>query len=210
MSHARGVRPIVLVHGIWDSARRIAPLARGLRRRGFTHVHAVDLIPPWGNARLEVLAEQLRTFVANVQQEHGVDKVDLVGFSMGALVSRAYLALLDGKHHVRTFVSMAAPHQGTLMAYLLPLPGVKQMRPNSPFLRALGEGCEPLGDVNVHCIYTPFDLSIVPGRSGCLKGARSTHVVPVLVHRWMLSDGRVADLVASLLREEHSRTPLSA
>jgi triacylglycerol lipase len=187
------------VHGIWDSARRIAPLTRGLTARGFQHVKAMDLTPPWGNARLEALAEQVQRYVAEVRRESGHEQVDLVGFSMGGLVSRAYLGLLGGAAHVRTFVSISAPHQGTLVAYCAPLEGVRQMRPGSALLTQLDS--TPLGEVAVHCIYTPFDATIVPGSSGVLRGAKSVHRVPVAWHRWMLSDARVHDLVARLLRE---------
>jgi hypothetical protein len=49
-------------------------------------------------------------------------------------------------------------------------------------------------------VYTPLDTMIVPSDSSVLKGARSVHRIPVLVHRLMLSDRRVLDLVARLLR----------
>jgi triacylglycerol lipase len=192
------VLPVVLVHGIWDSARRIAPLTRGLGARGFMHLKAMDLTPPWGNARLEALAEQVHACVAAVRRDYGCEQVDIVGFSMGGLVTRAYLALLGGHVHVRKFVSISAPHQGTLAAYAMPLDGVRQMRPGSALISELEAAS--LGDVVVHCIYTPYDAMIVPGTSGILAGARSVHALPVKFHRWMLSDARVHDLVAELLR----------
>jgi triacylglycerol lipase len=192
------VRPVVLVHGIWDSARRIAPLTRGLSARGFKHLLPMDLTPPWGNATIEALAEQLSSTVGTVRRDYGSEQVDVVGFSMGGLVTRTYLALLGGREHVRTFVSISAPHQGTLAAYAMPLAGVRQMRPGSTLIAQLEAAS--LGDVAVHCIYTPYDATIIPGSSGVLAGARSVHTVPVKLHRWMLSDARVHDLVAELLR----------
>jgi triacylglycerol esterase/lipase EstA (alpha/beta hydrolase family) len=194
------MRPVLLVHGIWDSAKRIQPLARGLARRGVAHVHAMDLLPRWGNAPLERLAEQVERKVEQVLAETRSDKLDLVGFSMGALVSRTYLTRHAGHLRVRRFVSISGPHAGSLMAYTMPLAGVRQMRPRSDFLRAL-EG-DHLGwtGVSVHCIYSPYDTTVLPGSSGILRGAHSVHSVPVLLHRWMLSDARVLDLVADLLR----------
>ena len=193
------MRPVVLVHGIWDSAQRIAPLAQGLARRGITRVHAMDLLPPWGNARLEALAEQVEQSVERVLGERGAEDVDLVGFSMGALVSRSYLTLRGGHRRVRRFISISGPHRGSLTAYAMPLAGVRQMRPGSAFLRSLGDEAGWEG-VSVHCIYTPFDAMVMPGVSGILPWAHSVHRVPVLLHRWMLSDARVLDLVADLLR----------
>ncbi len=193
------MRPVVLVHGIWDSARRIAPLAHELTRRGIASVVAIDLLPPWGAARIETLAEQLARFVERTRQQHGSPQVDIVGFSMGGLVTRVYLEQLGGAPYVHRFVSISAPHGGTLSAYALPLAGGRQMRPRSALLRALGDDVSHLSTVNVHCVYTPYDLTVLPGDSGVLRGARSVHRVPVALHRWMLSDARVLDLTAHLL-----------
>jgi triacylglycerol lipase len=201
------MRPVVLVHGIWDSARRIAPLAQGLARRGITRMHVMDLSPPWGNALLEKLAEQVHEAVESALAQSDFERVDIVGFSMGALVTRTYLSLLAGHTRVRRFISISAPHKGTLLAYALPLAGVRQMRPKSAFLASLGPDASAWPDVSVHCIYTPFDSTIVPGESGVLTGARSVHRVPVLVHRWMMSDARVLDLTAALLTTTDEKLP---
>jgi triacylglycerol esterase/lipase EstA (alpha/beta hydrolase family) len=196
------MRPIVVVHGIWDSERSVAPLVHGLERHGHSEVHALSLRPSWGMAPIEKLAEQLARFVATLKAKRGVAAVDVVGFSMGALVTRAYLQLLSGDQHVRTFISISGPHRGTLSAYALPLYGVRQMRPGSPLLRALGDDVSHLRSVAVHCLYTPFDAMIVPSESSVLAGARSVHRLPVLVHKLMLYDARVHALTAQLLHDE--------
>jgi triacylglycerol lipase len=193
------MRPVVVVHGIWDDARSIAPLVRGLVRQGVQHVSAIELDPPWGTASIETLAEQLAAFAERTRRSHGAQAVDIVGFSMGALVARAYLQLLGGHVHTRSFVSIAGPHRGTLTAYALPLLGVRQMRPGSALLRALGDDVSHLPGLSVHCVVTPYDAMIVPSHSGVLRGARSVHRLPVLLHRLMVHDRRVHALVARLL-----------
>jgi triacylglycerol lipase len=195
------MRPLVVVHGIWDDARSIAPLVRGLARHGVGAPHVIELDPPWGTASIERLAEQLATFVERAQAQYGGERLDIVGFSMGALVTRTYLQLLGGHARVRSFVSISGPHRGTLTAYALPLLGVRQMRPGSALLRALGDDVSQLSSVAVHCLYTPFDAMIVPSHSGVLRGARSVHRLPVLLHRLMIHDARVHALVARLLGE---------
>jgi triacylglycerol lipase len=196
------MRPIVVVHGIWDNARSVSPLVQGLMRRGHREVHALSLQPPWGMAPIEQLATQLATFIATLKTRLGAPAVDVVGFSMGALVTRAYLQLLAGDAHVRTFVSISGPHRGTLTAYGLPLAGVRQMRPGSPLLRELGVDVSHLRSVAVHCVYTPFDAMIVPSESSVLDGARGVHKLPVLLHKLMLYDARVHALTAQLLHDE--------
>jgi triacylglycerol lipase len=196
--------PILLVHGIWDSAARIEPLCAGLAARGLGHARAIDLTPNDGRASIEQLAAQVDAAVEALRAETGASQLDLVGFSMGALVSRWYIQRGPGRARVRRFVSISGPHQGTLNAYCLPFAGVRQMRPGSALLRSLAADPDPWGSVEVHVLYTPLDLMIVPARSSELPGARTTRSFPVALHRWMLFDRRVLDAVAGILA---SRAP---
>lgn len=189
--------PVLVVHGIWDSKLRMRPLLEGLRLRGLPS--AFTLRPNDGSAPIESLARQVRDQAQRLCAEHGVPHLDLVGFSMGALTARYYLQRLGGVDRTRRFVSISGPQQGTHMARLSRLAGVRQMRPGSALIRDLQSDPEPWGHVQVHCIYTPFDLMIVPARSSVLPGARSIHSVTVPWHRRMIADRRVLDLTASLL-----------
>ena len=193
--------PVLVVHGLWDSEARVQPLVQGLRARGITPITAFDLEPGDGRGPIPQLALQVRDQVVRLERAHNAELVDIVAFSMGALVSRYYMQRAGGRAHVRRFISISGPHRGTYTAYGLPLTGVRQMRPGSTLLEDLAADPEPFGSVRVHCIYTPFDLMIVPATSSILPQAQSVHRVPALVHRFMLSDGRVLDLTSRLLRD---------
>ncbi len=198
------MRPVIVLHGIFDPAIRVMPLVRGLRARGVSVVRRAR-VPVLGTTRIEELARILAARVEQVRAEHGAEHVDIVGHSMGALVARTYLQCLRGHERVRTFVSICGPHRGTLTAYALPLQGIRQMRPGSPLLATLGHDVSALHDVRVHCLYTPYDVMIVPARSGILDGAASVHRMPVSAHHRMLQDARVQDLVADLLLDGSER-----
>jgi triacylglycerol lipase len=188
--------PTLFVHGIWDSAARVAPLRQGLEMRGVSNVHAFDLVPNTGSATIPELAVQVQA----AAEKLGGARFDLVGFSMGALISRYYLQRLGGLKRVRRFISISGPHAGTLTAYALPfLRGVQQMRPNSALLQDLARDEHPFGAVDVHTLTTPFDLMIVPSTSAELRGSKSHKSFPVKMHRWMITDARVLDHVAQLL-----------
>jgi triacylglycerol lipase len=159
----------------------------------------VELRPNTGSAPLEELGNQVRRRAEALVPESPDGRVDVVGFSMGALVSRWWIQRGGGKALARVFVSISGPHHGTLGAWGLPLAGVRQMRPRSPFLLDLARDPDPWGDVAVHCLYTPYDLMIVPATSSILPGARSVEAIPVPLHRWMISDERVLDAVAARL-----------
>ena len=191
--------PVVLVHGIWDSAARLDPLRAGLASRGITRTTAFDLRPNDGSAPIPELASQLDAAVRAALAGAGVERADVVGFSMGALVARWWIQRGGGRELVRRFVSISGPHAGTHAARALPLRGARDMRPDSDLLRDLAGDADPWGDVEVHCLYTPYDLMIVPPRSSVLPGAKTTRAFPVKLHRWMLTDGGVLDAVAHAL-----------
>lgn len=193
---------VLVVHGIWDSSRRLGPLVAGLALRGVRDVHAIDLVPNTGSAPIATLGERVAREVEALCVRHRVERVDLVGFSMGALVSRWYIQRGAGKARVRRFVSISGPHAGTLTAWALPLAGARDMRPRSPLLRDLDGDADPFGPVDVHCLYTPYDVMVVPATSAVLRGARTTRAFPVTMHRFMIQDARVLDHVAELLRAD--------
>src|SRR5262249_26543993 len=108
-------RPVVLVHGIWNSRAAFARISRYLRARGFD-VHALDLVPSDGSVAVEQLAAQLASYV-----DAGLPAAapfDLVGFSMGGVVSRYYVQRLGGASRVQRLVTISSPHHGTATAYL--------------------------------------------------------------------------------------------
>lgn len=193
-----GRNPVVLVHGMWDTCSVFGKMTTNLQKWGWT-VYSLDLIPCNGDASLEELAQQLQTFVAaNLPADR---PFDLVGFSMGGIVSRYYLQRLGGLARVQRFITIASPHQGTLIAYGSLRPGSIQMRPNSVFLNGLNEQLQQLANLNFTSIWTPFDAMIVPAHSSVLPIAQNVSI-PVLVHAWMVSDDRVISAVCQALQED--------
>ena len=198
--------PVLLVHGIWKSGTQLAALARRLRTAGL-RAECVDLHPADGSAPILELAGQVARAADALLASTGAPGLDLVGFSMGALVVRAYIQRLDGRARVRRYVSIAGPHAGTLTARLLAQPGARDMRPGSALLASLAADPDPWGPVEVHAFLTPYDLMVVPARTSLLAGARSTRVFPVLLHRWMVSDERVLGAVVEVLTAAPAAVP---
>jgi triacylglycerol lipase len=191
--------PVLIVHGIWDSRLRVRSLEHGLVSRGFQHARAFDLNPKDGRAPIAALAEQTKREADALLAEHG-GPIDLVGFSMGALVSRYYLQKLGGKACVRRFISVSGPQQGTFTAYALPLAGLRDMRPGSALIRELEADSDAFGNVEVHCLYTPYDAMIVPATSSVLRGAKSVQKIALPMHRMMITHRAGLDAIASILR----------
>lgn len=190
--------PVFLVHGIIDRAYVFNSLRAFLEREGWT-VYALDLIPNDGRARLEVLAQQLAVFI---DRQVGRDRpIDLIGFSMGGLVSRYYIQRLGGLDRVDHFISICAPNHGTRLAFLMPLfAGIRQMCPNSDFLNDLNQDAiDQLGQINYTSLWTPSDLMIIPADSARMPIGRNLPI-PAKMHAWTVSDARYhAEIAATLL-----------
>ena len=191
---ARGA--VVLVHGIHSTSADFTRLARHLRVEGH-EVMMLDLVPNNGAAVLDVLARQLADFV---EENLPGRRFNLVGFSMGGLVSRYYMQRLGGARWVDHFVTIAAPHHGTLMAVANRLPGGVQMRRNSAFIRDLALDQDCLENVKFTSFYTPLDVIIVPGRSSEMPQARNVRIW-ALMHPSLILEKRCLRAVAAVLRE---------
>lgn len=190
--------PVLLVHGIDDDASAFDVMRERLEREGWPHVHALSLVPNDGSEGVPALARQVAREAEALRTRTGARRVDVVGFSMGALVTRYWLQLHGGRLVVRRYISISGPHAGTQLAWLRRGKGVRQMRPQSRLLRYLERERRPWGEVEVHSFWTPWDLTIFPACSSRLRGA-SERTFPVLMHPWMLSDGRVLDAVVEVL-----------
>lgn len=187
--------PVLLVHGIWDTAKVFSKMKFHLEQQG-CDVRDLDLIPNNGDAPLEELAQQVANYIS---ANFPLDKpLDLVGFSMGGIVSRYYVQKLGGIERVQRFITISSPHNGTWLAYGSQRPGAKQMRPGSQFLQDLNQDVEILKRIDYTSIWTPLDLMIVPASSSKMPLGKEI-VIPVTLHAWMLTEPKILAAVAKVL-----------
>jgi triacylglycerol lipase len=167
--------------------------------RGGLSVHGLNLVPNDGEAALAELAQQLGNHIQTTFMTG--DAIDLIGFSMGGLVSRYYVQRLGGTHRVRKFVTIGTPHRGTWTAFLRANAGARNMRPGSTFLQDLNRDVEMLDGVSFASIWTPLDLMIVPANSSRVPVGRSIQV-RTLAHPLLVRDPQVLHLVLSILTDD--------
>ncbi|HEY9834457.1 MAG TPA: alpha/beta fold hydrolase [Stenomitos sp.] len=190
--------PVLLIHGITDTIAVFSKMAPALSRRGWS-VHHFNMIPNNGDCCLGLLAKQVADYVD--QTFDPKQPIDIVGFSMGGIVSRYYIQRLGGAERVKRFVSISAPNNGTVAGYLSWRLGCVQMRPDSAFLQDLNrDAVDILGRLNFTVIWTPYDLIIVPSNSSQMPVGKEV-TVPVRLHSWMLTDERCLQAVAKALSE---------
>ena len=190
-----GFNSVVLVHGIHSDARDMTRMARHFRAEG-REVFTPDLVPNGGQATIEELGRQLADYAAKHIPRGR--KFDLVGFSMGGLVSRYYVQRLGGADHVAHLVTIAAPHHGTIFARVHPGAGAAEMRRGSSFLRDLAKDDATLSRVKFTTFHTPLDLVVVPASSAKMPQARNIRVWASLHPSFILEKRCIRSVAAAL------------
>lgn len=197
MTQKNNRNPVLLVHGLNDTGAVFCKMAPYLTNLGFC-VYDLDLIPCNGDAKLDHLARQVAYYINNTFDAE--QPIDIVGFSMGGIVSRYYIQRLGGINRVQRFITIASPHRGTFAAYSSTRPGCLQMRPESEFLQDLNRDVTMLENLNFTSIWTPLDLMIVPANSSQLPVGKDVQVWAA-THPLMLTDNRSLQAVVMALTE---------
>ena len=188
------VMNIVLVHGIFENGKSFRPLINFLTEKGHT-CFAPTLRPFDARLGIEDLASKLRLLI---NETFGTDSpLVIIGFSMGAIISRYFIQLLDGHQRTKAFFSISAPHQGTFTAYFYPGQGARDMRPNSHLLVRLASHDNLLTGIPTFSYRTHFDNMIIPSSSSHWPVAKNI-IVKSPLHRLMV---RNASVYKSILAE---------
>ena len=155
--------PVVLVHGLIDNHSVFAVMRRSLRRRGFTSVCSWNYSPLLADVARG--AADLGAHLERVCEQTGHERVHVVGHSLGGLLARYHLQRQGGDQHIASLVTLGTPHQGSLLAHLLPTPLVRQLRPGSAVLQELA-GPAPGVRTPVTAVYSDMDQVVIPTSAG--------------------------------------------
>ena len=199
-----GVRPLVLVHGLWDTPHVFRRLQQYLEPRP-GEIMAPHLPHRLGSTPLLTLAQDLDDAI---QARFGPEQpIDLLGFSMGAIISRSWIQLLGGHQRTRCFLSLGSPQHGTLVAQPWPralLAGVADMKIGSALLRQLNRDVSTLGSLDCMSFYCPWDLMVIPSWTGVLP-IGPKQALPVWNHRQLIQSPRALQPVAEHLLQWSER-----
>lgn len=151
---SRAQRTLVFVHGLGANCAGFLPLQAYLRLHG----HRRSVASNYGAGSIEAMALALKR---DIDASVGGGRIDLVAHSMGGLVARCYVQLLGGARRVDRLITLGTPHRGTHAANFIPSALVRQLLPESPFIRHLNEQPAPEG-LRVTSIVAGRDLLIQP------------------------------------------------
>jgi predicted alpha/beta hydrolase family esterase len=155
--------PIVLVPGYGGNRMNWRALERQLRAAGFVNLHAMAYNPL--TADLPSIAARLKAHCEEAMSGSGVDRVHLIGHSLGGIVVRYAVSRLGLSTSATSVVTIAAPHRGTSVARLGRGPAAAAVRRGSPLLAELA--APPPDAVRWVAYYSNLDV-VVPPRSARL------------------------------------------
>jgi len=186
--------PILLLHGVLCNGGVWRSLKRRLRKAGLGPVYAPSYGPPL--ASIDLFADQIAAHIDRILAATGARQLSIVSHSMGGLVARAYLRKYGGGK-VRRVITIGAPHQGSVHAWMFPGTSLGQLRPGNAWLGALPE---PAGNAPPFVsIWSWHDSMVAPQTSARLRHGRNVEIVGV-GHNALLTDPDVAQKVIDELR----------
>lgn len=157
----RGETPVLLLHGLFDNRASWFWFKKQLKQRGINNVITLNL-SSWHSE--EVLTELLSKRIDELRHQLGVNKVHLIGHSMGGIIARNYIQLRGGESKVDKLICLGSPHAGSKLATFSVSPLGKHLIPGSAFMQRLNSSPQPEQVVTTN-IYTQKDNMVLPNDS---------------------------------------------
>ena len=165
----RGETPVLLLHGLFVNKASWFWFKYRLKQQGFNNVITMNL-SSWHNE--EILTELVAKKVDELRHQVGVNKINIVGHSMGGLIARNYIQLRGGSDKVEQLICLGSPHHGSKLAAFTLDPLGKLLIPNSDFLQRLNQAPIPEGVITTN-IYTSKDNMVLPNESCQIMWAKN-------------------------------------
>jgi triacylglycerol esterase/lipase EstA (alpha/beta hydrolase family) len=189
-------RGVLLLHGftcnrgLWNSWRE------RLTAAGHPHI-ALTMEPAFG--AIDTYASLIEAAVQRLTAITGEPPL-VVAHSMGGLAARAWWRQFGAGRLPPRIVTLATPHQGTLMARFSFSTNSRQMRLGSDWLAALAASESPALGAYFDCYYSRCDQIVCPAGHAVLAGSRSIEL-PATGHLAIVFHPRVWADVLALLRQ---------
>ncbi len=206
--------PVLLVHGYLSNKSNWYRVERELRSVGFSDIHAMNYSSR--HADIEELSAALVVRAREVLDTTGADRIHLIGHSLGGVVIRDAVTR-GGLSEAASAVTVASPHGGCDFARLGGAAARgnmigQQLRPGSPYLRALW-AARPAGDTRFVAYYSNLDILVAGHRAKMIEPSLDAKNILVKDHGHLsivLSSRLTSSIGEELLAVERSHTGRSA
>jgi pimeloyl-ACP methyl ester carboxylesterase len=192
--------PVVLVHGYLARKTCWLPTIRHLRGHGLGHLRTATYNV--FHDGVEQAARRVHDKVQRVADEHDVERVHVVGHSMGGIATLYAASHYGLDDRLASVVTLGSPYRGAPLARLAPAIGqamrtARQLAPGSALLEDLRDRATEL-DLPWTSLWSRRD-ELVPVPAAQLAAARNVETAPV-GHAEMLLSTRVATSVLQALK----------
>ncbi|AJF05891.1 alpha/beta fold hydrolase [Geoalkalibacter subterraneus] len=195
--------PVLLLHGLFHNRSCWWLFKHRLRQSRSNPVYSMTL--NYYRKDIEPLTEAVAKKIDLIRFRHGVERVDLIGHSMGGLIARNLIQLREGSDKVRHCVCLGSPHGGSRLAPLAVTPVGQDLIPNSDFLKRLAAAPIP-GNVQFTSIFSRNDNLVLPFDSGRMEGAHNMELSG-LGHSTLLYHRDAFEAAIKRLQEEDENDP---
>ncbi len=190
------IRPIVLVHGLWNTPDLFEHLIDHLNQP--SNLLMAPFLPHYlGRVGIRDLAFELDK---QIKERFGNDvPIDLIGFSMGGLIARVWIQEMKGFTRTIRFFSIGCPHKGTLTAQLVPgflFAGIADMKLQSDLIKSLEISSDNLQEIRCKSFFSLWDLMVFPGYRAVLPFGTSI-AVPVFTHKGLIKNSKSIEMISS-------------
>ena len=155
--------PIILIHGLWNTAEIFSFITTKLDEIGIEYF-APTLKHEFGRISIVELTNLLNDLIL---EKYGYEReIDIVGFSMGGIIGSYWIKKFFGYKRTRRFITIGSPHKGTIASQLIPkypFRGISEMKINSNLLKDLSKYDYLLSGINCISFFTYWDLMVFPG-----------------------------------------------
>lgn len=191
-------RVVAFVHGYGAAGAVFEPLRAEVERR--LGVPTIDFtyrsISPFAT-----ITGELGALLDRIAEGR---RIDLVGHSLGGILSRWYVQEMEGARHVDRVVTLATPHAGTASARIAPGPLRRVLLPGSAVVRRLASGRARAASVAHTSLVAGADMLVSPPSSAAAIEDARIRWFPDLGHNGMLYDRDVHEEVIGALQDATS------
>ena len=187
-------RPIVLVHGLWNTSDIFKSLTKKLDEYEVDY-YAPTLVHKFGKVSIVNLSKILNNLI--LEKYGSFQDIDIVGFSMGGIIARYWINKLHGYRRTKKFISIGSPHNGTLTAQLIPkflLKGISEMKINSDFLKEISKSDDLLNEIDCISFFTVWDIMVFPGWKAHLPKGKK-YSLNIFKHRNLIKNPKAINQI---------------
>jgi triacylglycerol lipase len=111
---------VLLLHGFFQTRNIWEVMERRLRNNnyGVFSLNQGGLLWRFNTRSIEYQAQWLAEKLERICEKHKLDKIHIIGHSMGGLIAKKYIQEYSGEKRVKSLITLGTPHHGTPTALI--------------------------------------------------------------------------------------------